>query len=413
MKTEKDLLEQRRAVYETQRDLLERAAGEGRSLLSDEQEQYDRAEADYSDLSKQIEQHRALLQKRAEQSQANFPTGERAPADNGPQGGPSGNANPEYRSVYLKIQRSGLGSLTADERAVALQHRAQAKGAGSAGGFLVPEYWDGELITKMKAYGGMLESATVVRTEDGGLKYFPVVDDLVNEGEIVGENQTMSQQDVPFSQVSLGDHKYSSKIVLVSLELAQDEAYGLENVLTTAFARRLGVHSNRHFTTGDGSNKPRGILIDITLGNTAAAVDGLTFPELIALKHSVDPAYRANGVGRFMLNDQTLSVIKQISIGSGDARPLWQGSVRVGEPDTIDGSQYVINQAMPDLGAGNTPILFGDLSAYHIRMVRGITSFTFREKYMDQGSVGYMAFMRADGRLLDTNAVAKLTNAAS
>lgn len=406
MKSEKVLLEERNEIYVQQRDLAERAAKENRSMLPDEKEQYDKMEGDYSALSEQIKTYRALKEKKAEMAAI----GGQAPKDN-EQRGSEGGTKPEYREVYNKIQRSGLGSLTNAERGVAAEYRAQVKGTDSAGGHLVPEYYDGKIITTMKAYGGMMQVATIERTPKGGVLYYPTTDDTSNEGEWVGEYVQMTEQDVPFGQVSLNDYKLGSKIIPVSLELAQDETYDLENLLTAAFGRRLGISANKAFTTGDGSGKPTGIVPSVTIGTTSAATDALTYNELIAVKHAVDPAYREGGNGRFMFNDSTLAALKLLSIGSADARPLWQPSMRVGEPDTIDGSAYVINQQMADMGTGNIPVLFGDFSKYTIRIVKDITSFTFREKYMDRGAIGYMAYMRTDGKLLDPNGVAKLTNA--
>jgi len=68
---------------------------------------------------------------------------------------------------------------------------------------------------------------------------------------------------------------------------------------------------------------------------------------------------------------------------------------------------------MPDLGATNTPIAFGDFSYYYIRIVRDMQMVRFDEKYMDFLQVGFAAYMRADGLLMDTGAIKKLTNAAT
>lgn len=411
--TESQILDKRRAIYAEQQDLGKRIQTEQRGLNTEERAQFDAAEAEYSDLTDQLRILRSVKDKKAEQAEKEYrqKEGGRAPADDLPPGNEGG--KPDYRSVFNKIQRYGRGALNADEAQVAREYRAQTKGTGSAGGFIVPEFWDGELITKMKAYGGLMGAASIDRSDRGGVLYYPIVDDLANEGEWVAEAAAISSQDIPFAQVAMNDYKLTSQIVLVSLELAQDETYGLESVLTEAFARRMGVTAGKALVNGDGTGKPTGLLQSAASSITAAGTDGVTRAELIRLKHSVDPSYRAGGLGQFIFNNNTLAELKILTVGSGDDRPLWQPGMIVSEPDRLDGSTYVIDQEMPDLGAGNNSIAFGDLSKYKIRIVRDISAFTFLEKYMNQGAIGYMSYMRLDGKLLDTNGVKKLTNAAS
>lgn len=411
MNTEKEILEARNAVYQTQRDLGQRISSEKRGMTDDEREQYDKAEAEYSALTEQLTVHRSIKEKKAEQADAEYAArGNHARGDEAPMGDAKA---PDYRSVFNKIHRFGYGGLNSQERAVASEYRAQVKGTDSAGGYIVPEYWDGELITTMKAFGGMMQVATIERTPKGGVLYYPTLNDTGNEGEWVAEYAQMGGTDLVFGQTAMNDFKLGSGITPISIELAQDETYNLEGVLTNAFGRRLGVSANKAYTTGDGTGKPTGIVGSTTIGVTGATTAGITHGEMIKLKHAIDPAYRAGGQGRYMFNDSTLSEIKLLTIGSGDARPLWQPAMSVGAPDTIDGSSYVINQQMADLGAGLVPVLFGDFSKYTIRIVKDITSFTFLEKYMDRGAIGYVAYMRTDGKLLDPNGVAKFTNAAS
>lgn len=413
--TEKEILEKRNQVFQAQRALGQRISDESRGFTDEERTEFEKSETDYKALTEQLTTHRLLNQREAELAETEYRAkqsgGGRAPSDTGQmnEGG-----TPEYRNVFGKMLREGSRDLSRDEHDVARNYRAMSKATGAGGGFLAPEKWANDAIVKMAQYGGMMQAANVVRTSTGNQVYFPVVNDLSNIGEILGENTAASTQDLPLEQVPIDAYKYSSKIVLVSMELAQDEDYGLEGILSDAFARRIGVIANTHFTNGDGTDKPTGIVTSIAAGRTftGAATDGITRADILRTKDKVDPAYRIP-TAAFMMNSSTETEIKLLTVGSGDARPLWNGSMVVGAPDTIDGSPYFINQQLANLGAGNTPLLFGDFSKYLIRIAKGLEVFRFGEKYMNQGSYGYLAFMRADGRLLDTNAVGKFVNAAA
>ena len=50
---------------------------------------------------------------------------------------------------------------------------------------------------------------------------------------------------------------------------------------------------------------------------------------------------------------------------------------------------------------GQNPILFGDFSKYLIRDVNDIRLVRMDERYADYDQVGFTAFMRSDGDLLD------------
>ena len=198
--------------------------------------------------------------------------------------------------------------------------------------------------------------------------------------------------------------------MLVSLELLQDSSFDIEGFVTRKLGERLGRAISAAFTTGDGNDKPNGVVTAAASGKVASATTALTFDELLDLKHAVDPAYRING--RWMLHDSVLKYIKQLSIGTTDARPLWQPSVIVGEPATIDGDPYVVNQNMASsLTASAKTVLYGDFTNYWIRRARDITLFRLNERYAEYYQVGFMAFMRVDGDLMDTTAVKVLSQA--
>src|SRR5690606_8383467 len=117
---------------------------------------------------------------------------------------------------------------------------------------------------------------------------------------------------------------------------------------------------------------------------------------------------------RFMFNDTTLKILKKIKVpqfsGDTNGQPLWRAGMAAGEPDTIDGDPYTVNQQMPS-GTGTKAIIYGDLSQYIIRDVRDITLVRLDERYAELGVVAFLAFSRHAGDLLNagTNPVKYLT----
>ena len=223
----------------------------------------------------------------------------------------------------------------------------------------------------------------------------------------LGESSQATVSDMTFGNKTLNAYTYQSGIVKVSVELLQDSAFDLSSYIRSAFARRLGAGINAHLTNGNGTGKPNGILNAASTGVTGAA-SAITRDDLLDLIHSVDPAYR-NGAA-FMLNDSTLAALKKLSLGTADARPLWVPSMRDGAPSTIEGFNYVINQDMPTIGTGNSPVAFGDWSQYVVRQAGSPTMVRLNERYADFLHVGFIAYQRVDGELIGTNAIKLFTN---
>jgi hypothetical protein len=74
----------------------------------------------------------------------------------------------------------------------------------------------------------------------------------------------------------------------------------------------------------------------------------------------------------------------------------------------------VINQQMADMAANARSILFGNMSAYHVRDVMAVQMFRFTDSaFTKKGQVGFLAWMRSGGNLIDANKVKAFINAAS
>ena len=325
--------------------------------------------------------------------------------------------------AFTAFLRGGISNLSGEQRKIMearFESRSLAEGTGSAGGFLVPQDFYRKLTEAYKWYGGMRQSgATILQTSDGATMPFPTDNDTSNLGAILAENSQATELDQTFGSVSLSAWTYTSKIVTVPLNLVQDSAFDLDSYLARKLGIRIGRITNNHFTVGTGASQPRGVTIDATLGKTGLTGQTLSviYDDLVDLEHAVDPAYRPQS--RWMLHDSSLKVIKKIKDTAG--RPLWRSSlegigVSVGaNPDTINGYPYVVNNDMAVMAANAKSILFGDFSNYMIRDVMGVQIMRLTERYADFFQVGFIAFARADGALIDagTHPIAYYANSAT
>jgi HK97 family phage major capsid protein len=333
-------------------------------------------------------------------------------------------ADPKHAKAFSGFLRNGIEGLPAEDRQVMqskFMNAAQSTGTGAAGGYLVPTGFSDQLEQALKWFGGMVGNIDTFDTETGAPLPWPTVNDTANAGSIIGQNVQVTNVALAFSQVTFNSFIFSSNSVLVPLAMMQDSYFDLDAYIASALGVRLARILNTKLTVGVGTTEPEGIVTAaVAAGNTVVAATGgsttVSYNNLVDLEHSVDPAYRPKS--KYMFHDYTLKALKKL-VDSAN-RPLWQPALTASfgqgaEPSILD-HPYVINNDMPQMAANADSILFGDLTKYKMRRVAGgITVMRLVERYADYLQVGFQAFLRADGNLLDagTHPVAVFVNSAT
>lgn len=307
--------------------------------------------------------------------------------------------NPRNRELVCNLRTDNYRAVRRDFNQYAMESRALSATVQTAGGYTVPEGFVNNLEIALLQYGGIRSVADVMRTASGNDLPWPTVNDSSNKGAILAENATVTGQDLTFGAVVFHAYKYTSKLVLVPVELLEDSAFQLGGTIGELCGTRIGRIQADHFTTGTGAGQPTGIITSATSGVTAAVATAITADDLYVLKHSVDPAYRQVGAG-FMMHDQILLALKKLKDGVG--RYLWQASLAGGSPDTLDGDRITINMSMDStMSSGKKTVLYGMLSKYKIRDVAEIRLRRLVERYADADQEGFVMFQRGDGNLID------------
>ncbi len=348
----------------------------------------------------------------------------------------------KYRSAYDKYLRRGFDRLDSAEQAL-LKQKANFRATlgvegtptggaypGSTAGFIVPVGFTNQVEAATKFAGEMLAPnfCNIVRTELGGPLPFPTANDTSISAEIVAENAEVSTQNVTTGIVNLGSYKYSTKVILMSLEVLQDTTIPVDAFLARTMGERLGRKLNSDFLVGSGSGAPTGVITAMTAASapTYTAVGSATndsvggantigSDDIENLMHTLDVSYR--GGASFLMHDSTLSALQKVKDKYG--RPLWTPGIAVGQPDTLFGKRFFLNNYMATLQTNassptvtNTTILFGDFSKYTIRCVRDLLVLRLVELYAANGQVGYLGFARYDANLLDagTHPIVSMVN---
>lgn len=396
------------------RELTEAGEAEDRDLTGEETERYEELEKSFDSLTSRIERmekEEGLGSKLgrsdvSEEGQRDVGEGAGAPESfkefNEQRTGTKPQDAPEYRAAFFKwVTASDLSLLDTEEL------RVLSKASAGAGLNLVPTAFQKELISALRDFGVMRQLASVITTDNGEDLQWPTVT-AHGSAAWVAENGAYSASDETFGQSTLKAYK-AGTLIKVSEELLQDSAFDLDSYIRGEFGSRIGVLENTGYVVGDGSGKPTGVATQASAGVTAAGAAAITADELIDLYHSLTPPYRNRPNTSWLLKDSTIKLVRKLKDTANQY--LWAPGLTAGQPDTLLGKPLYADPDMAAATTGNVSVLFGDFSYYKIRDVDGIAFQRLNELYAENGQIGFKAYHRTDGKLLDTSAVKKLTQA--
>ncbi len=397
--------ERRTTLAKETRNLLDTSTGNGNTWTAEDQKKYEDNVAEIERIDAAIDRHQKVMDLTTDEALR-----EQGMREHGPEASAGKGKSGEMR-LFDKWARGGDKALNAEEW-------KQVNGAMSGnpavnpeqGGYTVPTTLAEQILDALKAYGGMRQVADVFSTAGGEPMQYPTSDGTSEEGELVAENQSATDQDVEFGTKGLQVYKYSSKVVTVPWELLQDSTADIAGFIEKRLQARLGRVTNRHYTVGSGVGQPAGAFTSAAVGKIGAvsALPVITYDDLVDLEHSVDSSYRQ--LASWMFHDDMLKLVRKVKDDQG--RPIFvpgyeQGNPG-GAPDRLLNRNIQINQHAPVPAAGATSIAFGDFSYYKIRDVLGLTLFRFNDSaYVKKGQVGFMAWMRSGGNLIDVGGAVK------
>lgn len=392
-------------TIQAQRERRNGLAIEARKLLDDskdkkwtaeDQVKYDNLTGEITDIDARVEREQKLLDLAAEEKIT-----KRDPKEK--------NDDPlSDIKIFDSWMRRGEKGLSA-EQAHKL-YNTMSTTTGSEGGYTVPTTVASELIESLKLYGGMRAVAQLLTTAQGNPLSYPSTDGTAEVGELLAENTAAAALDPSFGTVGLNVYKYSSKIIAVPIELLQDSSVDIEAFVRRRIVERIGRIENQHFTTGTGTDQPRGIVTAASAGKVGTTGQTLTviYDDLVDLLESVDEAYQLGANCKFMFSQSIRKLLRKLKDTAG--RPIWtpgyEAGITAAAPDLLLGKEVALNNDMAVPAANAKTIIYGDLSKYIIRDAMSVSLMRFDDSaYASKGQVGFLAFIRSGGNLMDTAAV--------
>lgn len=338
-------------------------------------------------------------------------------------GGAGGGApdDPSYSRPFASWFRHGTNeqdlrqaNATGDRARI---QAAMQSGDPSQGGFLAPVEWDRKIAKQLLTVSPMRRIANVITTTTGG---FSTVWNAGGWGSgWVGETADRPQTTTPtLASVTYRAGELYAMPALTQI-LLDDAAFDIEgwlaNELADTFARQEGIA----LLAGDGTNKPRGLLayqdpnpavhpggnLVVVPSGSASAITG---DSLIDFALSLPSPYRTGA--RWLMSSLTVATIRKLKDGQGNY--LWNNDYQAGQPASLLGYPVEVDENMPSIAPGNTPIAFGDFKRGYTINDRFGTRI-LRDPYTVKGFMLFYSTRRVGGGVTDPNAIRLLKVAAS
>lgn len=226
------------------------------------------------------------------------------------------------------------------------------------------------------------------------------------------ETGGLTETDSPqIDRISIPLHELSA-LPKASQRLLDDTAFDIEGWLAGRIADKFARSEANAFISGDGIDKPKGLLTYPTVDNDVwawgnigyvptGAVGGIDDGDpIVDLVYAVGAQYRANGT--FVLNSKTAGTIRKLK--DNDGRFLWSDGLAAGEPARLMGYPVLIAEDMPDVADDAFAIAFGDFSTGYTVAERPDLR-VLRDPFSAKPHVLFYATKRVGGAVSDFAAI--------
>lgn len=289
------------------------------------------------------------------------------------------------------------------------------------GGYALPEELRREILALEHEISPLRREVAVASASTTDVQQLVSVGDAASGwvGETSARAQTnapeLAQRTAVFGEVYARPRIYQ--------HMLEDAFFNAESWLAGEVARQFAEVEGQAFLSGNGTNKPVGILNGLTLGSDAAASDvngtyavidsgvdgalGATDEAIIDFLRTVilscTTGYLPNA--KFMMNRATHNVL--VALKDGNGIPFINRNIAEAAGERLFGHEIVINEDMdsiPTTTGSAAPILFGDFKrAFQVIDRVGVSM--LRDPYTNPGSVMFYTRKRVGSMILDASAL--------
>lgn len=288
-------------------------------------------------------------------------------------------------------------------RGVVLETRDDVNLTKGDNGAIIPTSIAKKIIKKVYDVSPLLEKTTKYNVK-GKLEipYYNETSDAKVNMAYATEFVSLESNVGKFTTIELTGF-LAGALAKLSKSLLNNSDFNLLNEVINIMSESIARWVEKELITGT-TDKVDG-LKGVTLGVTTASSTAITTDEIIKLKRSIKQQFQKNAI--WIMNPETLTAISLLKDDNG--RYLLQDDLTNDFGYTLLGKPVYESDNMPQIGAGNIAIYYGDMSGLATKFVEELEIEVLREKYADQHAIGVVAWMEFDAKVEDAQKISKLT----
>lgn len=303
-------------------------------------------------------------------------------------------------------------------RGLEMEGKAMGTAVAADGGYLVDPQTADTIQNTLSSTASIRSIASVVNVD--ATSYDVLVDHSEMGAGWATEASAVTETDTPkIERISIPLHELSA-LPKASQRLLDDSAFDIEGWLAGRIADKFARSEAMAFISGDGVDKPTGMLTYPTVDNIlwtwgnlgyvpTETAGGITRADpIIDLVYLLGAEYRANAT--FVMNSKTAGHVRKLK--DNDGRFVWVDGIAMGEPARLMGYRVLIAEDMPDIADGSMSIAFGDFNAGYTVAERPDLR-VLRDPFSAKPHVLFYATKRVGGAVSDFAAIKLLKFAAS
>lgn len=273
--------------------------------------------------------------------------------------------------------------------------------AEGSGQVLIPQTIANKIIAKVYDICPILERSSKYNVK-GNLE-IPYYDEDTTAITVAYQNEfsPLSSNVGAFTSIELGGY-LAGALSLVSRKLINNSNFDIVGFVVDHMAYNISRFIEKELLNGT-SQKVEGLSGLTNTLNTASA-DAITSNELIELQSKVKDVYQDNAI--WIMSTATRTAIRELKDNYG--RYLLQDDISLPFGHSLLGKPVYVSDNMPNIGAGNTAIYYGDMSGLATKFSEDINIQVLREKYADQHAIGVIGWLEFDSKVENAQKIAAL-----
>lgn len=142
---------------------------------------------------------------------------------------------------------------------------------------------------------------------------------------------------------------------------------------------------------------------------TASSQTAITADEVIKLHDSVKDRFQSNAI--WIMSPATRTALRLLKDSMG--RYMLQDDISLPFGTSLLGKPVYVSDNMPEIGAGNSAIYYGDMRGLATKFSENINIQVLRERYADEHADGVIAWFEFDSKVEDNQKIAVLKMASN